>query len=162
MVSHAPGTLNWLIGGSGTQVPDPFPKSPSVVPDHLDTVVTPKSLYLQQLQDRLGPQSLANIGYAGAMPTSVDGWKPLEQTVLFDAAIHDRILSFSLLRASTVSIRIYGLEGKLISSFDLSGRPGRNLVVLGTTSHAQAIGRTKLVELSLEGIRQRVLMAILE
>jgi hypothetical protein len=56
-----PGSMNWCIGCTGQlnrrgAKPGPWLSS-------LDTPVEPRSLYLAQLRERLGPQALANIGY---------------------------------------------------------------------------------------------------
>jgi YD repeat-containing protein len=64
LVSAAPGTENWCIGGIGahtTHSPDP-----DGIYDSLGTHVTlgaTGSLYLEQLRERLGDAALANIGY---------------------------------------------------------------------------------------------------
>ncbi len=51
---------NWWIGGSGTQ------DNPGAAPgtyDHDGTTVTPTSLYLEQLKERLGGAAVENVGY---------------------------------------------------------------------------------------------------
>jgi len=68
VVQNPPGAMNWLIGSSGhnTPMPRPFGKAPTLPPgteDAADTPVEPRSLYLAQLAERLGPQALKNIGY---------------------------------------------------------------------------------------------------
>lgn len=71
VVSAAPGTESWCIGcvgGKGSNPPDP-----DGIFDSLGTFVSPTSLYLAQLCERLGPDALVNIGYDGsycAVPTS--------------------------------------------------------------------------------------------
>jgi hypothetical protein len=69
IVQTPPGALNWLIGSLGepTLAPRPFgrgPNMPEGVVDSLGSPVAPKSLYLTQLLQRLGPQALKNIGYS--------------------------------------------------------------------------------------------------
>lgn len=64
-----PGTANWMIGCIGDRekgaVPfSKFPLLPEGIYDAHGTPVTPASLYLAQLAERLGSQSLKNIGYA--------------------------------------------------------------------------------------------------
>jgi len=55
-VEKPPGATNWAIGSMGAAMGDgTF--------DSTGTPVTPRSLYLAQLCERLGPQALANIGY---------------------------------------------------------------------------------------------------
>ena len=51
---------NWWIGGSGTQ---DSPGSTPGIFDHDGTTVTPTSLYLEQLKERLGGAAVENIGY---------------------------------------------------------------------------------------------------
>ncbi len=64
-----PGSANWVIGCQGQKahraIPfDSLPFLPEGIYDAHNTPVTPASLYLAQLQERLGKQALVNIGYA--------------------------------------------------------------------------------------------------
>lgn len=63
-----PGSANWVIGGQGEKQrkSQPFNKDPFVtegIYDAYGTPVTPGSLYLAQLAERLGAAAVANIGY---------------------------------------------------------------------------------------------------
>lgn len=63
-----PGSANWVIGGQGEkqQKSQPFYKDPLVkegIYDAYGTPVTPGSLYLAQLAERLGAAAVGNIGY---------------------------------------------------------------------------------------------------
>lgn len=63
-----PGSANWVIGSTGEHVkkPMPFNTAPYVsegIYDSPGVPVTPGSLYLAQLAERLGKNTLANIGY---------------------------------------------------------------------------------------------------
>jgi hypothetical protein len=63
-----PGSANWMIGCTGEKRRKsmPFNKSPLVpegIYDGYGTHVTPSSLYLAQLKERLGEQALKNTGY---------------------------------------------------------------------------------------------------
>jgi hypothetical protein len=63
-----PGAVNWVIGGQGEQQKKaiPFDKEPNLPEGTYDSYgvpVTPGSLYLAQLAERLGKQALKNIGY---------------------------------------------------------------------------------------------------
>jgi len=63
IVSAAPGTESWCIGcmgAMGTNRPDL-----DGIFESLGTAVTPASLYLEQLCERLGADAAANIGYPG-------------------------------------------------------------------------------------------------
>ncbi|SMD14502.1 hypothetical protein SAMN04488101_11799 [Pedobacter nyackensis] len=64
-----PGTYNWVIGSKGksTPIPRPFnsagPNLPEGIFESPNTPVNPSSLYLTQLEERLGKQALKAIGY---------------------------------------------------------------------------------------------------
>ena len=69
LVQQPPGARNWCIGCTGrfaavlwhgNQIP--IPASPSQTHESPGVPVTPSSLYLAQLRDRLGQQALRNIG----------------------------------------------------------------------------------------------------
>jgi hypothetical protein len=69
LVQQPPGSKNWCIGCSGRFTPIlwhgnqiPIPESPSETHESPGVAVTPASLYLAQLRDRLGEQALRNIG----------------------------------------------------------------------------------------------------
>jgi hypothetical protein len=74
LIQNPPGVINWLIGSVGEirQAPRPFGEGPMLpggtVHSH-DQPVTPASLYLSQLQARLGDQAIRNIGYTSDVPT---------------------------------------------------------------------------------------------
>ena len=69
IIQNPPGSANWLIGSIGKSKlsPRPFdkgaPNLPEGILDSHGVPVTPQSLYLSQLAERLGPQALMNIGY---------------------------------------------------------------------------------------------------
>jgi hypothetical protein len=69
VIQNPPGSANWMIGCVGTNkaVPRPFDKGPPNLPEGIadspGKAVAPRSLYLAQLAERLGPQVLRNIGY---------------------------------------------------------------------------------------------------
>jgi hypothetical protein len=69
LVQQPPGAKNWCIGCTGRFTPIlwhkgsiPRPESPSETHESPGVPVTPASLYLAQLRDRLGEQALKNIG----------------------------------------------------------------------------------------------------
>jgi hypothetical protein len=71
-VQRPPGSMNWSIGsvgsiGSSTEYGSGQPM-PHGIYESQGTHVSPSSLYLAQLCDRLGPQALANIGYSNPLP----------------------------------------------------------------------------------------------
>ena len=69
LVQQPPGADNWCIGCQGTVLSEAMPGGdgtilPNGIYDSLGTPVTPGSLYLAQLNQRLGITALNNIGYA--------------------------------------------------------------------------------------------------
>jgi hypothetical protein len=70
LVQEPPGAHNWCIGCVGTVLSEAMPGGDGTplangIYDSLGTPVTPSSLYLEQLCERLGPAALTNIGYSG-------------------------------------------------------------------------------------------------
>jgi len=72
LIQMPPGAANWAIGNRGEQVLGRMPTFPSsselpMLPKGIiesqGTQVSPASLYLEQLRDRLGAQAVRNIGY---------------------------------------------------------------------------------------------------
>ena len=74
VAQNPPGSINWVIGSKGQRRRQPMPIKgsrghnegpdlPEAIYDSWDNPVQPRSLYLQQLTDRLGPQAVKNIGY---------------------------------------------------------------------------------------------------
>jgi len=69
LIQAPPATDNWCIGCTGTVLSEAAPGGdgtilPNGIFESLGTPVTPGSLYLAQLKERLGTQALRNIGYA--------------------------------------------------------------------------------------------------
>lgn len=57
-----PHAMNWSVGQIGERVPGKFPpEEPAGIVQSPHAVVTPRSLYLQQLHDRLGEQAVINV-----------------------------------------------------------------------------------------------------
>ncbi len=67
LIQQPPSAMNWAIGCIGKPETDAMPGGKGKLPmgtfDSQDHPVTPQSLYLAQLRERLGPQALRNIGY---------------------------------------------------------------------------------------------------
>jgi len=57
-VEQPPGVVNWAVGSIGSA-----PANPNAGYDSQGAEAAPKSLYLAQLCERLGPAALASIGY---------------------------------------------------------------------------------------------------
>jgi len=72
-IQNPPGAANWAIGCIGDRVLaaryfDSSPILPEGIFDAHNTPVAPQSLYLAQLQERLGKRALKNIGYKSNSP----------------------------------------------------------------------------------------------
>ncbi len=68
VIQDPPGAHNWMIGciGKSQSMPRPFDKDPLLQEGIIDSPgihVQPASLYLAQLEERLGKKALKNIGY---------------------------------------------------------------------------------------------------
>jgi hypothetical protein len=78
IIQQAPGTITWAMGNRGPLKSQGMPDGnggrvhgtplPSGIIESQGKPVTPRSLYLSQLAERLGPGALKNIGYATADP----------------------------------------------------------------------------------------------
>ena len=78
LIQAPPGTANWCIGCIGSVLSEAAPGGdgtivPNGIYDSLGTAVTPGSLYLAQLKERLGSEALHNIGYADVNGTAFSG-----------------------------------------------------------------------------------------
>ncbi len=72
LIQQPPGAMNWCIGCSGRPAPVlwhgnpiPIPEIPSDTFESPWIRVSPSSLYLAQLRERLGQRAVRNIGYQG-------------------------------------------------------------------------------------------------
>ena len=68
IIQNPPGAANWAIGNTGARLKTArlFDSAPILEEGYFDShnqPVAPQSLYLAQLQERLGKQALVNIGY---------------------------------------------------------------------------------------------------
>jgi hypothetical protein len=62
VIQAPPFAMNWSVGQVGAIAPGKFPpEEPAGIVQSVGQVVTPRSLYLQQLRDRLGEQAVINI-----------------------------------------------------------------------------------------------------
>jgi hypothetical protein len=69
IIQQPPGSYNWAIGceGERQQTARLFDTTPILAEGTFDSFghnVAPQSLYLAQLEERLGPQALKNVGYS--------------------------------------------------------------------------------------------------
>jgi hypothetical protein len=68
LIQQPPGSANWAIGCKGAEQSKPMPglkrpNLPNGIFESHNHAVTPASLYLAQLRERLGDQAVKNIGY---------------------------------------------------------------------------------------------------
>ena len=80
LVQAPPGVDNWCIGCIGTVLTKSMPGGdgsplPNGIYDSLGTPVTPSSLYLEQLRERLGSNALVNIGYGDFVVWDKPSWQ---------------------------------------------------------------------------------------
>ncbi|MET4679611.1 hypothetical protein [Stenotrophomonas rhizophila] len=62
VIQAPPFAMNWSVGQVGAIAPGKFPpEEPAGIVQSMGQVVTPRSLYLQQLRDRLGEQAVINV-----------------------------------------------------------------------------------------------------
>jgi hypothetical protein len=62
VVQAPPSAMNWSVGQVGKMPPGKFPpEEPVGIVESPDNMVMPRSLYLQQLQDRLGEEAVIDI-----------------------------------------------------------------------------------------------------
>lgn len=62
VIQSPPFAMNWSVGQVGSVTPGKFPpEEPSGIVESSDQFVRPRSLYLQQLRDRLGEAAVTNV-----------------------------------------------------------------------------------------------------
>src|SRR5215813_8365974 len=105
LVQQPPGAQNWCIGCVGRRLSSAEPGTtgpllPDGIYDSLGTHVTPSSLYLAQLCERLGPAAVANIGYNDgcAAPASPDFSLGFDQPTITASAPAKLTLTVSINR----------------------------------------------------------------
>jgi len=149
LVQEPPGVNNWCIGCVGTEVTAGAPGGPSTLPngiyESLGTHVTPSSLYLAQLCDRLGTTAAANIGYSGACGSVTPPdfsllAAPASQTVTAGGSTsYTATVTPSNGFNGTVSLGVSGLpSGASCSPASISGGSGSAAVNCSTASSTAA------------------------
>jgi hypothetical protein len=140
LVSAAPDTENWCIGGIGahtTHNPDP-----DGIYDSLGahvTLGTTGSLYLEQLRERLGDAALANIGYGAADFTVAAA--PAAQSVVNGSATNFNVTIGAIGNfTNTVALNVSGLPINTGFSFNPSSvtGPGSSTVTITTSNSTPA------------------------
>jgi hypothetical protein len=126
---------NWWIGGSGVN------NNPSTDPgiyDHDGTTVTPTSLYLEQLKERLGGAAAENIGYTlfsiAASPT-------LQSIAAGSNTTYSVTVGDPTSMGSTVALSVSGLPADASASFNPNSVTGAcNATMTVTASNSVAPG----------------------
>ncbi|MDB5105882.1 MAG: hypothetical protein JWP91_3571 [Fibrobacteres bacterium] len=157
LVSNAPGTLNWAIGGKGVKT---SLEDPDGIYDHFNSQVAPVSLYLQQLQDRLGPQAVRNIGYE-AGPIWISQGSSIGAPRGFAAEVIASTLAYTLQRGEEAVITLYRTDGSRSGSARVPGRPGRNTFALDGLAGPHGPSGIYLVKVAIGG-ESRSLRALLK
>jgi len=144
LVSAAPGSENWCIGCVGAETST---SDPNGIYDSLGTKVTPSSLYLAQMCDRLGAVALTNIGYSSsdcATAPSEDftiAVSPASQTVTAGSGTSYSVTTTAENGfAGNVALSVSGLPSGATGAFSpasISGS-GTSTLTITTTSSAAA------------------------
>ena len=139
LVSAAPGTENWCIGGIGTKTSS---SDPDGIYSSLGSIVAPHSLYLEQLRERLGGAAVENIGY----PLFTISNSPAVQTIsagtntTFSVIVGDPTLMSNL-----VTLSVSGLPANAAASFNTNSVTGSgNATLTITASNSIAPGNYTL------------------
>jgi hypothetical protein len=151
LVQEPPGADNWCIGCVGTEISAARPggsgNEPNGIFESTGTHVTPASLYLAQLCDRLGPAALTNIGYSTSfcVTTSQDfsiGASPSSQTVTVGGSTSYTVsVTPSGGFAGDVTLGVSGLPNGATGSFStnpITGGSGGSTLNIATTSSTPA------------------------
>jgi len=118
LVQAPPGVDNWCIGCIGKEVSAIPPGGTTVLPngihDSLGAHVTPPSLYIEQLRERLGDAALANIGYADFTVATM----PNTQTTTAGGPASFTVnLTPQDIYTSNVTLTVSGLPAQATASF---------------------------------------------
>jgi hypothetical protein len=149
LVQEPPGADNWCIGCVGTEISAAAPGSSTILPNGIfestGTHVTPASLYLAQLCDRLGPAALTNIGYSTSFCVTAPqdfsiSASPSSQTVLAGGSTsYTATMTPSGGFSDSVNLAVGGLPSGASGSFNTnpitggSGTSTLNVTTSGST-----------------------------
>jgi len=152
LLQQPPGTDNWCIGCVGTEISASEPGgNGTLLPDGIfestGKHVTPASLYLAQLCDRLGPAALTNIGYSTSfcVPGTPDfslSVTPGTQTVTAGGSTsYTAAVTLSAGFSGTVNLRVSGLPSGAGASFNpasITGGSGSSTLSASTLASTPA------------------------
>jgi hypothetical protein len=127
---------NWWIGGSGANT---FPSSNPGTYDHDGSTVAPRSLYLEQLKERLGGAAVENIGY---MLFSISN-SPASQTIHAGAmATYTVNVSDPASMSNVVTFSTSDLPPGAVANFNPSIVTGSGTSTLTITTPASTTANT--------------------
>jgi hypothetical protein len=147
LVQMPPGTENWCIGCVGAVTSEAQPGGNGTIEangiyDSLNTKVTPASLYLAQLCERLGPAALTNIGYGTSnciaqTPSFSLSASPSSNNVTAGAgATYTAMVTPSGGFSGSVGLSVAGLPAGASASFaptSISGGSGSSTLTVSTS-----------------------------
>jgi autotransporter-associated beta strand protein len=143
---------NWTIGGMGGV--DQYTFSTGAIGtngiyDTLGTMVSPRSLYLEQLKERLGPAAVENIGYP---PFIVSATPAARSVTPGNNAVYTVSLAPTNYFSDTVTLAVSSLPSGASASFNptsISGSGSSALTVV--VSNSVAVGNYPLAVSALDG-----------
>ena len=129
LVTEAPGTLDWVIGGIGTQTSKSG--QPNGIYDHFGSIVTPHSLYLEQLKERLGGAAVENIGYTLFTISNAPSVRTITAgtNTTFAVTVGDPTLM-----GSVVALSVSGLPANSSATFSTNSVTGAGSATLTVTA----------------------------
>lgn len=122
---------NWWIGGAGANSSD-LTMEPAIY-DHDGTMVSPHSLYLEQLKERLGGAAVENIGYTLFSISNATG---LRTTPAGGVATYTIAVGDPTLMSNTVGLSVGGLPSGVNATFSPSTVVGSGSAALTITTSA--------------------------
>jgi hypothetical protein len=134
-VSAAPGTENWCIGGIGARVSSSYPDG---IFEALGSIVTPRSLYLAQLVERLGGAAVENIGY----PLFTISNSPASRIITAGTdTTYTVVVGDPSSMSNVVALSVSGLPVNASASFNMNSVKGAgNATLTVTASNSLAPG----------------------
>ena len=146
LVSVAPGTESWCIGGTGVETST---SDPNGIYDSIGAMVSPQSLYLEQLKERLGPAAVQNIGYpvftVSALPALQSATPGESLGITVNVAGTN---SFS----DTIELNVTGLPAGVAAQFSTNSIAGAGSATLAlSVSNSVPSGNYPLVIAGVDG-----------
>jgi hypothetical protein len=136
---------NWVIGGIGSEAS----YSDEGTYDTLGTIVSPRSLYLEQLKERLGPAAVVNIGYQVFTLSA----SPSAQSVVQGTSVPFMVnITTNNYFSDTVALSIAGLPSGASAAFSPNSITGPGASALAiTASNSLAPGNYPLTINAIDG-----------